>query len=66
MYASPQSDFFCSHKVSSQTGTPESRTNAPFFFTEVASDFVMKVKVGLEFKDVYDSATIMVKKNLQI
>lgn len=66
MYGPPQSDFFCSHKVSSQTGTPESRTNAPFFFTEVAGDFVMKVKVELEFKDVYDSATIMVMDNLEL
>jgi regulation of enolase protein 1 (concanavalin A-like superfamily) len=66
MYAPSHSDFFCSHKVASQDGAPESRTNAPFLFTEVTGDFVMKVKVELEFKDVYDSATIMVMENLQV
>lgn len=66
MYAPKGSDFFCSHKVTSQEGTPESRTNAPFFYTEVSGDFVMKAKVELEFKDVYDSATLMVMQDLKL
>lgn len=67
MYAPEGSDFFCSHKVASKEGTtPESRTNAPFFYTEVTGDFVMKAKVELEFKDVYDSATLMVMQDLNL
>ncbi|MNJ46103.1 hypothetical protein D3C77_412260 [compost metagenome] len=66
MYAPEGSDFFCSHKVASQDGTPQSRTNAPFFYTEITGDFVMKAKVELDFKDVYDSATLMVMQDLNL
>lgn len=61
LHAPAQSDFFCNHGVVSEEGiTPESLTNAPFFFTEVSGDFVMRVQVEHDFKDVYDSASIMV------
>jgi uncharacterized protein len=62
-----ESDFFCNNGAVSQEGiTPESLTNAPFFYTEVSGDFVMSVKVSHEFKDTYDSATIMVMKDIQV
>lgn len=67
MEAPAKSDFFCNHGNASEIGTtPESLVNAPFFYTEVSGDFVMKVKVEHDFKDVYDSASIMVMQDLKI
>ena len=31
-----------------------------FYYTEVSGDFVMRVKVSLDFKSTYDSSSIMV------
>lgn len=67
MYATEKSDFFCNHTPTAEVGiTPENLTNAPFFYTEVTGDFVMKVKVSHEFKDTYDSASVMVMKDLHV
>ncbi|MBA9087901.1 hypothetical protein FHR92_004394 [Fontibacillus solani] len=67
MYAPAKSDFFCSDGVVSEGGIiPESLDNAPFFYTEVSGDFVMRVKVQHDFKDIYDSASIMVMKDKKI
>ncbi len=67
MHATEKSDFFCNHTPTAEVGiTPENLTNAPFFYTEVTGDFVMKVKVSHEFKDTYDSASVMVMKDLQV
>ncbi len=61
MVAPPQSDFFCNNGAVSEEGiTPESLCNAPFYFTEVTGDFVMQVKVSHDFRDTYDSASVMV------
>lgn len=37
--------------------------NAPFYYTEVEGDFVLRVKVSHEFKDVYDAAAILMMKD---
>lgn len=64
--ATPQSDFFCnSGEVSEEGITPESLSNAPYCFTEVEGDFVLQVKVSHDFKDTYDSASVMVMVDLQ-
>jgi len=63
LHAPEHSDFFCNHGAGSEDGSPESLSNAPFFYTEVSGDFVMRVKVQHDFKDVYDSASIMVMKD---
>ena len=34
-----------------------------FDYTEVSGDFVMRVKVSLDFKDIYDSSSIMVMQD---
>jgi regulation of enolase protein 1 (concanavalin A-like superfamily) len=61
------SDFFCNNGAVAQSGiTPETLYNAPFFYTEVAGDFVLSVKVSHDFKDTYDSATIMVMKDFDV
>lgn len=67
MYAPEQTDFFCNNGAVSEEGiTPESLTNAPFFYKEVNGDFVMRVKVQVDFKDVYDAACLMVMKDLEV
>jgi uncharacterized protein len=61
------SDFFCYNGAVSLSGpTPETRVNAPFLYTEVTGDFVLRVQVSLDFQDTYDSATIMVMQDLQV
>ncbi|GGF83710.1 hypothetical protein GCM10010912_31090 [Paenibacillus albidus] len=67
MNASAQSDFFCNNGSIAEEGiTPASLSNAPFFYTEVSGDFVMRVKTSHAFKDTYDSASIMVFKDLTV
>jgi regulation of enolase protein 1 (concanavalin A-like superfamily) len=62
-----ESDFFCNNGAIAQEGiTPESLTNAPFFYTEVNGDFIMSVQVAHDFQDTYDSATIMVMKDYDV
>lgn len=43
---------------------PELLCNAPYYYTEIESDFVLTVKVSHDFKDVYDSAAVMVMSDL--
>jgi len=68
MLEAPQeSDFFCNNGAISQSGiTPETLYNAPFFYTEVEGDFVVRVRVSHDFKDTYDSATLMMMKDYQV
>lgn len=64
--APPQSDFFYNNGSINEDGiTPESLCNAPFYYTELTGDFVMKVQVSHDFKDTYDSASIMVMKDIK-
>ncbi len=61
MTAPPISDFFCGSGITLGAGNmPTTLCNAPFFYTDVAGDFVFRAKVSLPFKDTYDSATLMV------
>ncbi len=67
IHAPAKSDFFCNNGAVSDEGiTPESLTNAPFYYTEVTGDFVMRAKVQVDFKDVYDAACLMVMDNLEV
>lgn len=67
LLATEKSDFFRNPGVIGEDGiTPESLSNAPFYYADVTGDFVMKVKVSLDFKDVYDAASIMVMENTQV
>ena len=64
--ATPQSDFFCNSGSASEEGiTPESLSNAPYYYTEIEGDFVMQAKVSPDFKDTYDSASLMVMVDLK-
>lgn len=66
IYAPKESDFFCNNGAVSEEGiTPESLSNAPFYYTEVEGDFVLRVKVSHDFKDTYDSASLMVMEDME-
>jgi len=61
------SDFFCSNGGASGSGiTPGAVCSAPFFYTEVTGDFVLRVQVSHAFQDTYDAAAIMVMKDLRV
>lgn len=65
IFAPKESDFFCNNGAVGDEGiTPESLSNAPFYYTEVAGDFIMRVKVSHDFKDIYDSSSIMVMHDM--
>ena len=67
LYAPKGSDFFCNNGTISEEGIiPQSLCNAPYFYTEVSGDFVMRVKVALDFKDTYDSSCIMIMKDMNV
>ena len=64
--ATPQSDFFCNSGSASEEGiSPESLSNAPYYFMEIEGDFVLQAKVSHDFKDTYDSASLMVMVDLK-
>ena len=59
--APPKTDFFCGSIDECEEGIlPESLCNAPYYYTEIDGDFVLKVKVSHDFKETYDSASVMV------
>lgn len=62
--APAQTDFFCGSIDEYQEGIlPKSLCNAPYYYTGVEGDFVLRVKVSHNFQDTYDSASIMVMKD---
>lgn len=63
--APPKTDFFRGNNTRSEDGSfSEAPANAPFYYTEVEGDFVLRVKVSLDFLDTYDASAIMVMKDL--
>ena len=66
IFAPAGSDFFYNNGSVNEEGiTPESLCNAPFYYTEVSGDFVMKVKVSHDFRDTYDSSSVMVMLDMK-
>ena len=64
--APANSDFFINGPEISEEGiTPASLCNAPFYYTELEGDFVLRVKVSLDFVSTYDSAAVMVMANME-
>ena len=64
--APEKTDFFIASTGKCEEGfLPKILSNAPFYYTEIEGDFVIKAKVSHEFKDVYDSASLMIMKNLE-
>ncbi|MBA9087945.1 hypothetical protein FHR92_004438 [Fontibacillus solani] len=67
MHTPEKIDIFCNNGAVSEEGiTPESLANAPFFYTEVYRNFVLRVKVQLDLKNVYVAACLMVMKDLEV
>ena len=65
IFAPAGTDFFCNNGTVSEEGiTPESLHNAPYYYTEIEGDFVLTVKVSHDFKDIYDSSSLMVMEDL--
>ena len=65
MMAPALTDFFCGGETTSEEGIlPESLCNAPYYYTEIDGDFVLKVKVSHEFRETYDSASVMVMHDM--
>ena len=62
--APPKTDYF---RYIGNNGdlsrSPEGIDNAPFYYTEVEGDFVMRVHMAHDFKDTYDATAIMVYEN---
>lgn len=59
--APAQTDFFRGSIDECEEGfLPEVKCNAPFYYTEITGDFVMRAKVSHEFKDIYDACVLMV------
>lgn len=65
LYAPPGTDFFYNNGSVNEEGvTPGSMHNAPFYYTEISGDFVLRVKVRHAFQDMYDSASLMVMADM--
>lgn len=65
--APAKTDYFCSNDGNSpQEITLASKCNAPFFHTDITGDFVLKVCVSLDFRDTFDSATVMLMRDLDV
>ena len=64
-YAPAHTDFFYSSESAGEEGiTPESLCNAPYYYTELKGDFVLKVKVSHDFVSTYDAAVVMIMKDM--
>ncbi len=60
IYAPEGSDIFCSNGEAGEDAAPGTVCSAPFYYTEVTGNFVMRARVSLEFVTTFDSACIMV------
>lgn len=66
IYAPAKSDFFCGGDITIQEGAlPNNICNAPYYYTEMVGDFIMRVKVSLDFKSTYDASAVMVMKDIE-
>ncbi|MHB1319416.1 MAG: DUF1349 domain-containing protein [Anaerolineae bacterium] len=64
IHAPAQSDYFRHHGAIAEEGiTPGSMQNAPFYYTQVQGDLLMRVRVRHAFQDTYDACAIMVMQS---
>ncbi|MGI6366951.1 MAG: DUF1349 domain-containing protein [Anaerolineae bacterium] len=65
--APAESDFFRSHSAPAADGTlPDSKDDAPYLYTSVTGDFVLRARVQHGFADTYDACALMVRVNEQV
>lgn len=63
--APPKTDFFCGSISECDEGIlPAAMCNAPYYYTEVEGDFVLRVKVSHDFASVYDSCALLVMQDM--
>lgn len=66
IFAPEKTDFFCGGIDQCEEDIlPESLCNAPYYYTEIEGNFVLTVKVSHDFKDTYDSASVMVMRDFE-
>ena len=64
IYAPPKTDFFNYGLRLNVAGVPdESVGNAPFYYTEIEGDFVIRAKVSLPFEADYDACALLLMKD---
>ncbi len=64
IYAPPKTDFFNYGLRLNAAGVPdESVGNAPFYYTEIEGDFVIRAKVSLPFEADYDACALLLMKD---
>lgn len=65
--APARSDYFFGRFIQSASdGMDGVSYNAPFYYTKVAGDFVMRVQVAHDFADTFDAASIMIMQDLLV
>lgn len=62
IYAPDKTDYFNS-PVKENGAFPELVANAPLLYTEMTGDFVLRTRVELEFKSLYDACALLVYEN---
>ena len=62
IYAPAKSDYFLD-RWTDEILEDATICNAPFYYRNVAGDFVMRVHVSHDFRDTYDAASVMVMQN---
>lgn len=64
IHAPAKTDFFNFGEQLDTSGLPsESSGNAPYYYTEITGDFVLRVKVSLDFVSDYDACSLMLMKD---
>lgn len=64
IHAPAKTDIFNFGFQLDEQGVPDESTfSAPVYYTEIAGDFVLRVKVSLEFQSDYDACALMVMKD---
>lgn len=64
IYAPAKTDYFNFGTALNERGLPDqSVLNAPFYFKRLHGDFVLKVKVSLEFLSNFDACAVLIMKD---
>lgn len=64
IFAPPKTDYFCGYDHTDENGPqPEIVTNAPYYYTDVEGDFIVRVKVTPNFESTYDACALLVMED---
>lgn len=65
IFATGYTDYF-NNPIKTRGAFPASITTAPLYYTEVKGDFVLRVKVQLDFKNTFDAGAVLIYENENI